>query len=138
MEEAIRCGGIVIIKDDEVLLVKSGQKSEHLNDTFGIPSGRANKDESDIDCAIREFKEETGLDTTAQNLKPLPGLYVAKIERKREEIRTFSLKVFKCSKFSGRIRGNEETTPIWVKLSELSKLNLLPNIKRIVDDSLKH
>jgi len=138
MEETIKCGGIVIIKDNQVLLVKHGQKAEHLNDTFGIPSGRLYKDESEINCAIRELKEETNLDTTTQNLKAMPNIYIATIKRKTEGTKTFSMKIFKCAKFSGELKGNKETIPVWIKLSELNKLNLLPNVKKIIKDSLNY
>lgn len=138
MDNKIKCGGIVIIQDEKVLLVKHGPKAEHLNDTFGIPSGRLDKNESELNCAIRELKEETNLDVLEEDLIQLPNPYVATIERKKEETKTFSMIVFKCNKFLGKLESNEETIPIWVNLSELDKLNLLPNVKKIIYDSMNN
>ncbi len=32
------------------------------NGSYGFPKGHKNKNESDLDCALREIKEETGVD----------------------------------------------------------------------------
>lgn len=49
---------------DEVVLVKGWKK----NANWSFPRGKINKDEKDIDCAIREVYEETGFDIHAANL----------------------------------------------------------------------
>jgi 8-oxo-dGTP pyrophosphatase MutT (NUDIX family) len=41
---------------------------------FGIPKGRKNQRESDIECAMREFNEETGYSENDYTLIPLPPL----------------------------------------------------------------
>jgi len=139
MEQSIKKGaGVVIVKDRQVLLVKHGPKAEHLNNTFGIPSGRVNKDESDIDCAIRELKEETNLLALKKDLIQLDKPYIAAIKRKTEGTKTYSMIVFKCNKFSGELKSNDETEPLWINLSDLDKLILLPNIKKIVNDSFDY
>ena len=43
---------------DQVLLVKGWKKGAH----WSFPRGKINKDEKDLDCAIREVYEETGYD----------------------------------------------------------------------------
>lgn len=49
---------------DEVVLVKGWKK----NANWSFPRGKINKDEKDLDCAIREVYEETGFDIHAANL----------------------------------------------------------------------
>lgn len=132
MQAPIKSAGIIIIRNKEALLVKHLQKSEHINNVFGIPSGRLNNGESEIDCAIRELKEETGLVTTKKDLIALPNHYVATIKRKTGEAKNFSMKVFKCKKFFGELKKNQEAIPMWIKLSKLDKLDLLPNTKNII------
>ncbi len=136
MNDPIECAGIVLIKDNKVLLVKHGQKAEHLNDTFGVPGGRLDPGESHIDCAIREFFEETNLIVKKDDLIEIPNDYVATIERKTEGTKTFSMKNFKCNNFTGDLISNEEADPVWTDLSELDNLNLLPNVKEMINDSL--
>ncbi len=49
---------------DEAVLVKGWKKSA----SWSFPRGKINKDEKDIDCAIREVYEETGYDIKAAGL----------------------------------------------------------------------
>jgi len=67
--------GAIMLTDkmDEVLLVKGWKKSG----TWSFPRGKINKEESDLDCAVREAWEETGFDLRAANMldgqrKPYP------------------------------------------------------------------
>ena len=52
--------GAILLNDalDEVVLVKGYKKGS----SWSFPRGKINKDEKDIDCAIREVYEETGYD----------------------------------------------------------------------------
>lgn len=51
---------------DEVVLVKGWKKGAN----WSFPRGKINKDEKDLDCAIREVYEETGFDIAAAGLVP--------------------------------------------------------------------
>lgn len=60
--------GAIMLNDemDEVVLVKGWKKSAN----WSFPRGKINKDEDDLDCAIREVYEETGFDLRAAGLVP--------------------------------------------------------------------
>ncbi|KAL8815826.1 MAG: hypothetical protein Q9223_005074, partial [Gallowayella weberi] len=49
---------------DQVILVKGWKKGAN----WSFPRGKINKDESDLDCAVREVYEETGYDVDAAGL----------------------------------------------------------------------
>ena len=52
-------GAIMLNEDmDQVVLVKGWKK----NANWSFPRGKINKDENDLDCAVREVYEETGFD----------------------------------------------------------------------------
>lgn len=53
-------------KMDEVVLVKGWKKGAN----WSFPRGKINKDEPDLDCAVREVYEETGYDLKAAGLVP--------------------------------------------------------------------
>jgi 8-oxo-dGTP pyrophosphatase MutT (NUDIX family) len=65
---------ISIIKDLLPNLINSNP-SKWIEPEWGFPKGRRNPHESDLNCAIREFQEETGLRrqdfTTIQNTYPI-------------------------------------------------------------------
>lgn len=48
-------------KIDVKSLIRKTGRSRYLEQEYGFPKGRKNLNESPVECAIREFKEETGL-----------------------------------------------------------------------------
>ena len=53
-------------KMDQALLVKGWKKGA----SWSFPRGKINKDETDLDCAIREVYEETGYDLASAGIVP--------------------------------------------------------------------
>ena len=63
MPENPRVGvGVIVIKDERVLLIK--RKGVHGQGTWSTPGGHLEYGESPEQCAVRETKEETGVDIT--------------------------------------------------------------------------
>ena len=58
--------GAILLNDamDECVLVKGWKKGAN----WSFPRGKINKDENDLDCAVREVYEETGFDLQAAGL----------------------------------------------------------------------
>ncbi|KAI5309072.1 mRNA-decapping enzyme subunit 2, partial [Ascosphaera atra] len=58
--------GAILVNDDmdQVVLVKGWKKSS----SWTFPRGKINKDEPDLDCAVREVYEETGFDVKESGL----------------------------------------------------------------------
>ena len=61
--------GCIIIKDDRVLLI--GAKDDDGRLFWSFPKGHQEKDETDVETAIRETKEETGLDIRIIDTNPI-------------------------------------------------------------------
>jgi 8-oxo-dGTP diphosphatase len=127
--------GIVVLQDNKVLLVREGEKSSHLTGVYNTPAGRIEKGESPIQAAVRELKEETGLETEKKYLIELPKKYTAEIERKGGKMVRFYHTVFVCTKFTGQIKSAEDVEPMWVEIRKLKSLNLLPNIEDMVKEA---
>ncbi|KAK3340099.1 hypothetical protein B0H65DRAFT_471296 [Neurospora tetraspora] len=62
--------GAILLNEamDHTVLVKGWKK----NANWSFPRGKINKDEDDLDCAIREVYEETGFDIREAGLVPKP------------------------------------------------------------------
>lgn len=133
--QAIFTVGVLILNRDKVLLVKRGKTASHVPEVYGLPAGRVRRNENEQSAAIRELREETGLTTRSQFLKPYPkNIYVSNIERKDGTTQLFSIQIFICKAYTGSLQSSEETIPEWVEIESLSKLKLLPNVKKAVYD----
>lgn len=61
--------GCIVLKDDKVLLI--GAKDDKGKLFWSFPKGHQEADETDIETAIRETKEETGLDVEISDTTPI-------------------------------------------------------------------
>ena len=132
--------GILVFRNNckEVLLVKNNEESGHPTGIYCIPAGRIDQGETAVQAAVRELKEETGLETLEKDLVRFPYDFgVTEILRKKGTI-FCTWEVFICKKFTGEIRGkNPETTPEWVNIYDLEKLWLTSNTKVAVFEGIK-
>lgn len=101
---------------DSTVLVKGWKKGAN----WSFPRGKINKDEDDLDCAIREVYEETGLDLRAADLVPTETKpkYI-EISMREQHMRLYVFRnVPMDTNFEPRTR--KEISKIqWYKLSEL-------------------
>ena len=110
--------GAILLNDamDSVLLVRGWKKGAN----WSFPRGKINKDEDDLDCAIREVYEETGFDVRAAGLVPSneEAKYI-EVTMRDQQIRLYVFwNVPMDTHFQPRTR--KEISKIqWYKLSDL-------------------
>ncbi|HET9947022.1 MAG TPA: NUDIX hydrolase [Patescibacteria group bacterium] len=137
-QDVLAGAGIIVFKNDTVLLVRHKENASHLTGLYGIPAGTIASGESEQQTAVRELREETGLLTSEDDLVEYPeNFYIADIERK-EGMRKCSLRVFICHNYEGDIESLNETVPEWISLSDLTSYPLLPNVQQMVTDAKKY
>ncbi|KAJ6447039.1 phytanoyl-CoA dioxygenase [Purpureocillium lavendulum] len=110
-------GAIMLNRDmDSVVLVKGWKKGAN----WSFPRGKINKDEDDLDCAVREVYEETGLDLREAGLVPTEKKpkYI-EISMREQQLRLYVFRdVPMDTHFQPRTR--KEISKIeWYKLSQL-------------------
>ena len=142
MKDLIPTVGVIAISDDKVLLVRHEEGAGHLTGVYGLPAGRVNDDESEQQAAAREFHEETGLNAKDIDFKEFKNnYYVADIPRKDGTIKRFGWRVFRVQNFYGELKASDETTPEWIEIKKLGKMEeekkLLPNTFLVVNEVLK-
>lgn len=113
--------GAILLNEamDEVVLVKGWKKGAN----WSFPRGKINKDEKDIDCAIREVYEETGFDIREAGLvKDEKDIKYIEITMREQHMRLYVFRgVPMDTHFEPRTR--KEISKIeWYKLSELPTL----------------
>ncbi|KAB8255525.1 Dcp2, box A domain-containing protein [Aspergillus pseudonomiae] len=113
-------GAIMLSQDmDEVVLVKGWKKGAN----WSFPRGKINKDEKDLDCAIREVYEETGFDVHEAGLvKNEKDVKFIEITMREQHMRLYVFRgVPRNAHFEPRTR--KEISKIeWYNLSELPTL----------------
>ena len=132
IRKAVRC---YLIKDNEVVVTKykKGNKKEGYYD---IPGGKIEEGESPKQTAIREMKEETGIEI--QNLK-YKGIMTIEYPD-----RMFIFDTFISKEYEGEPQEFEENTSEWIDIDKLlKKEKILSNIilldkfliKGLIDDN---
>ena len=130
--------GVIVFKNNCVLLVRAGKDSGHITGVYGLPAGHIDENESAKQAAVPELKEETGLDATESALQEFSeNDFNAVIPRSDGSVKEFSWKVFYCNQFSGELKPSSETEPYWIALDELSRYELLPNTEQAILNCLK-
>ncbi len=133
--------GVLIIKDDSVLMVRHGDAASHITGVYGLPAGRLEDGETPKQAAVRELQEETGLIAAEDSLEELSiDVPYADIPRKDGTIKRFSITMFLCRNYSGEVPTVDpqaETIPEWVPLAKIPSLQLLPNVAYVVSEGKK-
>ncbi|KIV93992.1 hypothetical protein PV10_05158 [Exophiala mesophila] len=104
---------------DEVVLVKGWKKSAN----WSFPRGKINKDENDLDCAVREVYEETGFDIRAAGLvKDEKDMKYIEVTMREQHMRLYVFRgVPRDTVFEPKTR--KEISKIeWYKLTDLPTL----------------
>lgn len=121
------CGGI-IIKDDKVLMVNQ------VKGFTGFPKGHVEENETEIETAIREIKEETNIDVELYENKKYKVNYRPNPITDKEVIY-----------FIGKVKNDENIKPqetevtsvIWVNIDEVENHLSFDNIKEMWKKVLK-
>jgi 8-oxo-dGTP diphosphatase len=105
---------MILIENNKVLLIKRGR--EPFKDEWAIPGGRIEDGESAEQCAIREMKEETGLDI---EIEKLIGVY----SDPNRDPRGIIAATYIVKKTGGKlIAGDDAAKAKWFELNSLPKL----------------
>ena len=112
----------LIHKDDSYLLqdrIKKDWKG------YALPGGHIEPGESIVDAVILEMKEETGLTIKSPRLC---GVKQFPIEGGR-----YIVFLFETEEFEGELADSDEGKMHWVKVSDLSNVNLVSDFEELVE-----
>ncbi len=106
--------GCIIEKDGKILMVQEGLA--HCYGQWNFPAGHVDELEKITDAAIREVKEETGLDVKLKGVLPICGI------KKKDEIHVIIR--FTAEIISGEINidGKEILDVKWFSIEELENM----------------
>ena len=125
-EEREKCCGCIVIKENNVLLIK--QNEGH----WGFPKGHVEENETEIETATREVKEETNLDVEVDSNKRYTTEYVTNAGKLKQVV----FFIAKC--IGGEIKAQEcEVSEIrWVGFEKAIKLITYDNTRALFEKAI--
>lgn len=106
---------LCLLQDGNRVLLQNRVKADWQG--YTLPGGHVEPGESFVDAAVREMKEETGLDIERPRLV---GIKQFPLENGR-----YIVLLFKATEFSGDIVSSAEGEMEWIELDDLSKINVV-------------
>lgn len=116
IRKAVRC---YLIKNNKVVVIKYKKGNKEVG-YYDIPGGKIEKEELPEQTAIREMKEETGLDVT--KLKYKGNMIIEYPDR------IFNFVVFVATEAEGKPQEYEENSSEWIEIQELLQKEKLINL----------
>ena len=142
-ELPIKTVTVIAIKNGQLLTVRHKAGTTAGEGVTGFPGGRMDGKETEKEAAVREFKEETGLDVSPQDLVEFPGnQFKAEMNFNGSGRKKATMKVFIATRFTGDVDHYEgsETQPEWVPLKRINSglYQTPPNVLEAIHSAQKY
>lgn len=121
--EQVELTVLCLIHNEDSYLLQDRVKKDWKG--YTLPGGHIETGESIVDAVVREMKEETGLTIKAPRLC---GVKQFPIEGGR-----YIVFLFETDQFEGKLVDSEEGKMHWVKISELSNVNLVNDFEELIE-----
>ena len=121
--EQVELTVLCLIHNDDSYLLQDRIKKDWKG--FTLPGGHIEPGESIVDAVVREMKEETGLMIKSPRLC---GVKQFPIEGGR-----YIVFLFETDQFDGELASSDEGKMHWVKISELSNVNLVSDFEELIE-----
>lgn len=121
--EQVELTTLCLIHEGDRYLLQDRVKADWKG--YTLPGGHVEPGESIVDSVIREMKEETGL--TIRNPK-LCGIKQFPIEGGR-----YIVFLFRTEEFEGELISSEEGKMHWLDKEDLLKVNLVNDLRELLD-----
>lgn len=121
MNKSIRKAAKCYLVQNNKVVVTKYKKGNKKQDFYDIPGGKIEENESLVQAAIREMKEETGI--VVKNLKRKGEMTIEYPDR------IFSFAIFLANEYEGEPQDFVENTAEWMDMDDLLKQEkILSNI----------
>ena len=124
-QETVTLTNMVMIEDENGKILVEDKVDPHWKG-ISFPGGHLLPDESIVHSAIREVKEETGLDIKDLKLVGVNNNVSPNFNR-------YLVFLFKTKTFSGELKSSEEGKVFWVETKNLKNYKLTPEFSDLIE-----
>ena len=117
--------GCVVFDNGKVLIVQS------LTGIYGFPKGHIEENESDVECAIRETFEETGIDVSVDSKNQFKISYLVNDNVPKEVIYFIA---FVKGESVIKVQEDELSDAFWIDIEKVNDLLSFDNLKDLWND----
>ena len=121
--EQVELTVLCLIYNEDSYLLQDRVKKDWTG--YTLPGGHIEPGESVVDAVVREMKEETGLMIKSPRLC---GVKQFPIEGGR-----YIVFLFETDRFEGKVVDSDEGKMRWIKISELSNVNLVDDFDELLE-----
>jgi len=115
---------VAIVERGEGTLVARRAEGQHLAGSWEFPGGKIEPGESPADAAVRESREELGIE-----VKPVELFETTEFEY---DDRTVTLRFYRCVHLAGAPKPASGDAAKWVNREELANIDIPPANERVV------
>ncbi len=123
----------IVIKNDNKVLIQKDTRAKHIT----LPGGRCELGESSADTAIREFMEETGIETESiKGLGMIENFFISSFNEKKyheilliQELKFKNMNEYKKNSINNiEEKKKDFLTYEWLEIDKLKENNFKPEI----------
>ena len=142
IDKPVKTVAVIAMRDGQILTVRHRAGTTAGEGVTGFPGGRQGDQETEREAAIREFKEETGLDASADDLTEFPGnFFEADLNFNGSGKKHATMKIFIVSNFTGVLKdgASKLEEPEWLLLKRINGglYETPPNVLEAIQNAQK-
>lgn len=132
VQKFIVCSNVFIRMNRKYLLIKRSKYKKYAPNKIHPFGGKIDQDENPFDGAVREIKEEVGIDIHNLKLEAV----ILEITHEKELPVNWLIFTFSADYLKGEIKKTDEGEAILLTIEQIKKSDLFPSIKSIIDNIL--
>ena len=123
------------VDDKTLFLCRNRIFSDIHSGLYVVPGGQTERGERGIDCVVREFEQETGLNIINPRLKAIVTFYnEGRIMGDKLSPEDWCVEVYTASKYAGVLKPESpDQIPIWVQKSDISSIKMHEGDRKILE-----
>jgi len=117
-----------LTSEGKTLFVYRNKADDQFKGWYFPPGGRTERGERGVDCVVREFREESGLELVNPKLKVIATFYnQGRNLKDKKDQDDWRVEIYKANQFTGVLRKEHKNSKlIWVDNTDISNLRVYP------------